>query len=742
MWKVTLRGILARKVRLVLTALAVLLGVSFVSGTYVLTDTLDQSFRGLFRQFASGIDLVIRQEAPFGGDTGRDRFPGTLVEQAAAVPGVATANGFLQDYAQFVDQQGDAIQTGGAPTRGISWSQDGSKGPLQLVADGGRRGHPPRGRHQVAMDAGTAREFGFHIGDRVRVLLEGPAERFTIVGLFTFGNQQEIGALTFGAFDLSTAQEVFGAPELVDWVNVTAEPGVSIRELRTQLGAAIGPEYDVELASSFTADNGDQVLDFLDLLTQLLLGFAAIGLVVGAFIIFNTFSILVAQRTREFGLLRAMGASGRQVILSVVVEATVVGLIASIAGLVVGFGLAAGLLALVSALGRDFPDGSLILTDRTVIASLAVGVVVTVASSLWPAVRAARVPPVAAINDVLPAHARPLRWRILAGTVLVAVAIPALIIGLDRTRDAIDVVNEIWLVALGALLAFLGAVVLLAAFARPLAGFLGRPLRALDVTGVLARANAMRNPRRTAATASALVIGLALVGLVSIFGASAKASVNAAVKAGVRADFVLKAQQFSGFSQQVADRLDPLPELDAVAAFRFGNVRVNTQEEVVAGVSARELGPVVQLDLEEGSVRAMVATASLCTGTRQRCTRSGSATCSACSSRAAFRACESPASTAKRTSWVCSPSTSSCRSAHIHWDSVPTTRTSSSTPRLPAVVSSPEPRSRARSGATSRISTCCRVRSTEPTLCRRSIASSRSRLRCYSCPRSSPCSGS
>jgi len=605
MWKVTVKGILARKVRLVLTALAVLLGVSFVSGTYVLTDTLDQSFRGLFRQFASGIDLVVRQHAPFGGDTGRGRFPDDVVDQTAGVPGVATANGFLQDYAQFVDRSGDAIQTGGAPTRGISWSQEGRQGPLRLVSDSDRRGHPPRGRHQVAMDAGTAREFGFHIGDRVRVLLEGPAEKFTIVGIFTFGDQQEIGALTFAAFDLTTAQRVFDAPGLVDWINVTAEPGVSARELRTRVEHEVGPGYDVQFARDFTADNGDQVLDFLDLLTQLLLGFAAIGLVVGAFIIFNTFTILVAQRTRELGLLRAMGATGGQVIASVVAEATVVGAIASVAGLAVGFGLAAGLLALVGALGRDIPDGALVLTERTVIASLALGILVTVASSVWPAVRAARVPPVAAINDVLPAHTRPFRWRLLFGALLVAGGIPALVIGLDRTRKAINVVDEIWLVAVGALLVFLGAIVLLAAFARPLAGILGRPLRAIDVTGVLARGNAMRNPRRTAATASALVIGLALVGLVSIFGASAKSSVRAAVDAGIRADFILKAQQFSGFSPQVAARLDPLPELDAVAAFRFGNVRVDTVEEVVAGVSARELGPVVDLDLQKGSIGGM-----------------------------------------------------------------------------------------------------------------------------------------
>jgi len=605
MWKATVKGILARKVRLLLTALAVLLGVSFVSGTYVLTDTLDRSFEGLFRQFGSGIDFVVRQQAPFGGDSGRERFDTSVVDTIRTVPGVETANPVLLDYAQFVDRNGDNIQTGGAPTNGISWSQEGRQGPLQLVPDGDRRGRPPNGRHEVAMDASTAREHGFHIGDRVRVLLEGPAEKFRIVGLFTLGTQQEIGAISFAAFDTETAEEVFDAPGLADWVAVTASPGTDLRALRAEIGIAIGPTYDIKTGEVFALDRGDQVLDFLALLTQLLLGFAAIGLVVGAFIIFNTFTILVAQRTRELGLLRAMGASGRQVVVSVIIEAFAVGVVASALGIALGFGLAAGLLAVVNALGRDIPDGGLVLAQRTLLVSLAVGVGVTVAASLLPAIRAARVPPIAAISDVLPGRSRSLRWRVIVGALLVAAGVPALIIGLDRTENALNVVNEIWIVALGAILVFFGAVVLLAAFARPLAAFFGWPLRLMDVTGALARGNAMRNPRRTAGTASALVVGLTLVGLASVFGASAKASVRAAIDAGIRADFVIKAQQFASFSPQVADRLESLPELDAVAPMRFGNVRVSLEEETVMGTRASQFGTVVDLDLSEGRIKDM-----------------------------------------------------------------------------------------------------------------------------------------
>jgi len=605
MWKATLRGLLARKVRLGLTAASVVLGVSFVAGTYVLTDTLDRSFSNVFDQQAVGVDLVVRLRAPFGGDTERDRFPDETLAEARSVDGVRAANGFLQDYAQFVDKDGESIQTGGAPTLGITWAQRGADGPLRAIDDGDVPSRPPNGPDEVAMDVGTARKHGFHVGDQVRVLLDGPAQEFTISGLFGIGNRTDPAAVTFAAFDLGTAQKAFDAEGLIDAINVTAEPGVDLAGLRDRLSGALGSAYEVDTARDVARDRGQQVLDFLDLLTQLLLGFAAIGLVVGAFIIFNTFAILVTQRTRELGLLRAMGATGRQVVVSVIAEAALVGIAASIVGVAVGLGLAIGLLAAVSLAGFDVPEGPIVLQSRTVIAAVTVGLGVTVASSIWPAVRAARVPPIAAITDAIPTRARGLAMRAILGLLLLGGGVPALVIGLERTEVAADVVQEIWLVALGALLIFFAVVVLLAAFARPLAALLGRPLRALGITGTLARGNAMRNPRRTAATASALVIGLGLVGLVAIFGDSAKASVRRAVDRGITADFILKAQQFAGFSPQVAERLQGQPGLAAVAAFRFGNVRINNNEETVVGVDASQLRAVVDLRVRQGSIGAM-----------------------------------------------------------------------------------------------------------------------------------------
>lgn len=609
MWKATIRGLLARKVRLALTALSVLLGVSFVVGTYVLTDTLDASFQTFFRQTLQGVDVVVRAQGAFGGGGERARFSDLVVPRLRSVPGVGSASGALQGYAQFVDQEGDAIQTGGAPTLGIAWGQDGREGPLGLTDDraepGGcvaGRGRPPRGPHEVAMDVGTARKHGFRIGDEVDVLLQGPKERFCIVGLFGFGGRSDSLPFTFAAFDVPTAQHALAAVGELDAVNVTVESGVAPRVLRDRIRTELGPSFDVTLATAFASDQSRQFTSFFALLTQLLLGFAAIGLVVGGFIIFNTFAILVAQRTREFGLLRAMGASGRQVMVAVVAEAGMVGLVAAAAGLAAGIGLAALLLSLLGRAGFDVPTGSLVVQDRTVIAAFGIGVLVTVASSIVPALRAARISPITAINDTPEERPRPFLRRRGIGALLVAGSVPCLIVGVRRSQEATDVTSEIWLVAVGALLLFFGVLALLATFARSLAGVIGRPLRAGGVTGTLARANAMRNPRRTSATASALVIGLALVGLVAIFGQSAKVSVTRAVDRGIRADYVLKAQQFAGFSPQVAERLRALPELGGVAAFRFSNVRVRGSAETVAGVDPTELASVVDLGLRSGSI--------------------------------------------------------------------------------------------------------------------------------------------
>ena len=611
MWKATIKGIVGRRVRLALTALAVVLGVAFVTGTYVVSDTLTASFQSVYRQTLAGVDLVVRPAAPLGGGGAafQQRFPDTVTARARSVPGVSSATGFVTGYAQFVDRSGHAISSSGAPTLGFNWAEQGAHGPLHLVADGSRPGRAPTRAGEVAMDAGTARRYGFHIGDHVDVLLQGPKQRFRIVGLFAVGDEADLGPITFAAFDLGTAQRVFGAPGQLDAVNVTVAPAASLTAVQRDLGRALGPSYEVDLPSQVAQDRGQVVLNFLTLFGDLLLGFTAIGMVVAAFIIFNTFTILVAQRTHELGLLRALGASGPQVIASVVGEAAVVGAAGAAVGVGVGYGLATALLGVAGQLGFAVPSHAVVLEPRTVLAALAVGVGVTVAASLWPALRAARVAPLTAVTDARPRRTPPLVRRAVLGVLIAALGVPAIVIGLHRTQYASNTLREMWWVAVGAVLVLVGVLVLLAAVAGPIAGALGRPLRALGVTGTLARGNAIRNPRRTAATASALVIGLALVGLVAIFADSAKASVDRAVDGGIRADLVLKAQQFATFSPEVAQRVAQLRPVAAATAFRFGNVRVPVggNQETVAGAEPADLTQVLNLGLRRGTVAAMGA---------------------------------------------------------------------------------------------------------------------------------------
>ena len=451
------------------------------------------------------------------------------------------------------------------------------------------------------MDEGTAQKNGFAVGDTVGVLLRGPAQQFRIVGLFGFGDRAEFGSVTFAAFDLATAQRAFHADGGLDRIYVQRAPGVSDAVLRTRIEGALGPGFDVLKADEAALRVGQPVRAFLGYFTGALLGFAAIGVVVGAFIIFNTFAILVAQRTRELGLLRAMGATGTQVVWSVVLEAFVVGLVASVIGLVVGIFLGIGLLALLRGIGLDLPDTSTVLLGRTVVVSLLVGVVVTVAAAVLPAVRAARVPPIAAINGIRPRLRGDLRGRLVGGTIVTAIGAAVLFYGVDRADHTRGLVDQAQVVALGAFVVLVGVVILLATVARPLARAIGRPLvRLQGVTGSLARANAMRDPRRTAITASALVIGLALVGLTATFGASARASVREDTGQGLIADYVVRSGGLAGFSTEVADRMAALSELAAVVPFRFNSARVGGKVETVGAADRSGIDDVVDLDYVSG----------------------------------------------------------------------------------------------------------------------------------------------
>jgi putative ABC transport system permease protein len=595
-WQTTIQGVAARKVRLALTALSIVLGVAFVAGVYVLTDTLRKSFDIAFAQTGVGIDLVVRHEGAFEGDgQGRDRpqLPESALAAARATSGVDKADGFVSGFARVVDQDGDSVSSAGAPTVGISWSTTPGVGPLRIAS-----GRAPVRGGEMAMDEGTARRLGYAVGDDVGVLLLGPKQTYEVVGIFRFGERTDLGPLTFAAFDLRTAQREFG-DDGFDALNIVVEDGADLagvtRALREQI-----PDVEVLRSTEVVAETAEPVEEVLGFLNAALLGFAGIGLLVGGFIIFNTFTILVSQRTRELGLLRAVGGSRAQIVGAVLAEAFIVGLFGSLVGLGLGIGLARVLLDVLPSVGLAVPDASLVIIGRTVVASFVIGLGVTMAAALHPAFRAARVAPVAAIADgqQRDVGAAPLVRRTIAGALIAAAGLTISFYGIE---GGLGEENSVAVAFLGVFVVFLGLVAMGPVLARPLARVLGRPLSTtLGVTGTLARGNAARNPRRTSSTAAALVIGLGLVSLVAIFTSSAKASLRTGIDEGLAADSVVTGSG-SSLSEEASTIVRDLPESRDVVSLRFGEVRIQGREEHLVGVTRRGLDRVVHLDVTEGS---------------------------------------------------------------------------------------------------------------------------------------------
>ncbi len=588
MWRATIKGVLARKVRLLLTALAVVLGVTFVSGTYVLTDTLHASLGEIFQQYASGSDLVVAAPRQVGDRaTSRQRIPSSLTERIAEVPGVQDTTPFLLGDARFIEKDNrTAIQPLGAVTLGISWAGEDTVGPARIL-----EGRQPQRAAEVAMDAGTAKRYGFAVGDDVRVLLTGAAEPYRIVGILSLGNREDLGFATVAAFDPKTAAKGFDAEGLADFIFVKAEPGVPLPELRRDIRSAVGQSLVVSESGQFAAELQRQIDDFLSLINDLLLGFAGIGLLVGGFIIFNTFTILVAQRTRELGLMRAMGASRGQIVGSVLVEAIVMGVVASVIGFALGVGLGRMLLWLLPGIGVPVPAADLVVLTRTIQACAVVGIGVTLAAAVVPALRAARTPPIAAIGDLRTVSRR--RSAVLRGVVGALVTLIGMAIGAWGIWGSLVLEQAVAVTFLGGFVIFVGIVALGPLGVRPIAGAIGRPLPTFfGVTGTLARGNAMRNPRRTTVTAAALVVGLALVALVATFGASLRASVGSSLR-DVRADIIITAPGYAGFSTDVGKIAPYVPGVESAIGFRWGEAEVQGQEEIVNGVNPTGFDDVV-----------------------------------------------------------------------------------------------------------------------------------------------------
>ncbi|HEX2043909.1 MAG TPA: FtsX-like permease family protein [Acidimicrobiales bacterium] len=600
MFRVTVKGLLAHKVRLAATALAVMLGVAFMAGTLVLTDTISRTFDDLFGDVFRDTDAVVRQQeaftAPEGEGAQRGRVDASLVDTVAAVDGVARAEGTIQGYARLVGKDGEPIGDPemGAPTFGASWSDSDELNPFTLV-----EGRAPRADDEVVVDKKSADDGKLRVGDATTVLVRGPPQRVRIVGIVKFGEADSPGGASFVLFTTPAAQRLVAQPGRFDSVSVVAEEGVSQREVVGRIAPVLPAGVEVVTGEQITKENQDEIKEGLSFFSVFMLVFAVVALLVGSFMIFNTFSITVAQRTRENALLRAIGASRRQVLASVLVEAVLVGVLASLIGLAVGVAVAVGLKALLAGFGLDIPAGGVVFAPRTAIVSLVVGVTVTLLAALSPARKAGRIPPVAAMRDVAVGSAGyGSKLRIVVGGGILGLGVLSLFSGLFGGGD-----NALAMVGLGVLLVFFGVSVLGRTVALPLSRMIGSPLpRLRGITGALARQNAMRNPKRTATTASALMIGVGLVGFITILAASTRTSINATIDRAFTGDFVIASGTFGtgGLDPALVGRIAALPEVETATGLRVGAAEVDGHVEQIQGVDAATAFEIVDVQPLQG----------------------------------------------------------------------------------------------------------------------------------------------
>jgi len=560
----TLRSITSRKARLAMTGLAVVLGVAFMAGTLILTDTVRKTFDDLFAEVYAGTDAVVRSSevisSPFGPDQ-RGPVPASVLEVVEATDGVAAAEPAVTFIAQIVTPDGEVLGgTNGPPSFGANWSDVPGLAVFTIA-----EGSPPAGPTEVVVDRASADAGDLRIGDEITLLTSQPPRAFTLVGIATFGELDSPAGATVSLVTLEVASELFGVPDAYTEIGVVATDGTSPEELVAALDARLPDGTEAVTGAERTEEDQQSIASALGFFNTFLLVFAVIALVVGSFIIYNTFSIVLAQRTRELALLRAIGASRRQVLGSVMGEALVVGVAASLVGLALGALTALGLRALLDAVGFGIPATSLVVTPTTVAVAVGVGTVITLLAAVFPALRASRIPPIAALRSVA-AEPKPPVIRVIVGVLICILGVLLLVGGLVGGGDA-----ALPGIAGGALFVFVGIAVVAPVLVRPVVRAIGWPLpRLAPVSGNLARRNAMRNPRRTASTAAALMIGVGLVGFIAVFASSATASVNDAIDRSFTGDLIIDSGQFvGGVSPQLADEVARVPGVAASTGVRF-----------------------------------------------------------------------------------------------------------------------------------------------------------------------------
>ncbi|HEX4482167.1 MAG TPA: FtsX-like permease family protein [Solirubrobacteraceae bacterium] len=604
MARLVLRGFLQRKLRVALTAIAIALGVALMAGTYILTDTINQSFAGIFKTAAKGDSVVVSPSEALGSRTQTETSPITeqMLARVRSTPGVAQAAGGIFTEGTFLDTKRKRLTSGHSPGF-IS-----AVVPPRFESFKPVKGHLPSQANEVAIDEATAERKDVKIGQQIIVAGRAAARQYTVVGVIKFASGESFGGAGVALLTLSEAQRVVGEPGRFDQIDVAAAPGVSDEQLRAHIRAVLPRTVDVRTGTQQAEKNTSNLEENLSFLRTFLLVFAYIALVVGAFIIFNTFSITIAQRTREFALLRMLGASRRQIMQTVIGEGLLLGVLGAVLGLFAGIGLAPALDQLFKLFGADIPDNGTVLETRTIVVSLAIGIVVTVLAGLPSALRATRVPPIAAMREgvEIPPRQALTRGRYAVPILMALIAI-RLIVAIANHEGTGTIVI---IAAIGVLI----AAVRLRQRARGrnyrVVPFLARVIGVLvtwrGITGVLARENTIRQPGRTMVTAAALTIGIALVAFISVFAAGVKSTINQTVSRSFAGNLIVENSQNSeehGIPTGVAQAVAKVPGVARVTPFAFaiGRVKGTSSNAVLTAVEPSTFASVYRIEWASGS---------------------------------------------------------------------------------------------------------------------------------------------
>ncbi|MFI5009630.1 MAG: ABC transporter permease [Solirubrobacterales bacterium] len=613
MLKLVLRGFFQRKLRVLLTSIAIALGVALMAGTYILTDTINNSFAGIFKTANKGHDVVITPAQRLGSRVRSEVSPITeaTLAQVRAVPGVAQASGSIFSVGTFLDVHGKRLTTGGAP------AFVGSKVRPRFESFSPIAGHLPVGADETAIDQATAERANLKLGEQMQIAASAPAKRYRIVGILKFAGSQSFGGAGVAVLILPEAQRVVGEQGQYDQLDVAARAGIAPTELRDRIRAVLPRSVEVRTGEQQAAKQSSDLESNLGFLRTFLLIFAYVSLFVGAFIIFNTFSITVAQRTREFGLLRTLGASRRQILRSVIFEGVLLGVGGSILGLLGGIVLAPALDQLFKSFGADLPDSGTVLQTRTIVVSLLVGTSVTLLAGLMPALRATRVPPIAALREGVEIPPRtPITHGRLAVPILLALILLRLVLGIVQ-HDSFGTIAI--LVGIG----FVFMYIRLRQRARgrryrvvpALARAIGALVSWRGITGRLARENAIRQPGRTMVTAAALTVGLALVTFVAVLADGTKASIDRAVSRSFAGDLIVENSQAGneqGIPALVAPALRRVPGVASATpiAFTVARLHGSSSNAKVTAVDPSTFGQVYRIEWKQGSPATLLSLGS------------------------------------------------------------------------------------------------------------------------------------